>query len=162
MKHIRCELPAIQLVGIKVRTNNDLEIELDTANIGNTVADYFASIPETIPARKTPGTTYCAYTEYESDENGDYTFFIGEAVTAFDAIPDHLTTLSIPAQTYTRFTTEAGAMPEIVIRAWVDIWQMTPKTLGGERSYRTDFEIYDERAADPNNTVVDLYIGIEV
>ncbi len=38
---------------------------------------------------------------------------------------------------------------------------MTAEELGGERNYITDFEIYDERANDPQNTVLDIYIGIK-
>jgi predicted transcriptional regulator YdeE len=37
-----------------------------------------------------------------------------------------------------------------------------PKTaVGGDRMYRADFEIYDERAADPQSVVVDVYVGIK-
>ena len=34
--------------------------------------------------------------------------------------------------------------------------------LSGKRKYIADFEVYDERASDPNNTVIDIYIGTEV
>lgn len=50
-------------------------------------------------------------------------------------------------------------MPDIVIQAWQAIWKMTPEDLGGKRTYRADFEIYDQRAQDPQNSVVDIYIG---
>ena len=33
--------------------------------------------------------------------------------------------------------------------------------LAGSAGRNADFEIYDERAADPLNTVLDLYIGIK-
>ena len=36
-----------------------------------------------------------------------------------------------------------------------------PKTaVGGDRTYRADFEVYDQRAADPQNMVMDAYVGI--
>jgi predicted transcriptional regulator YdeE len=31
---------------------------------------------------------------------------------------------------------------------------------GGKRAYIADFEVYDERSRDPDNTIVDIYIGI--
>lgn len=34
------------------------------------------------------------------------------------------------------------------------------KNFGGKRKYIADFEIYDQRAADPNNAVIDIYIGM--
>ncbi len=51
-------------------------------------------------------------------------------------------------------------MPDVIVNAWKKIWEMSPKDLGGKRSYQTDFEIYDERAADHQNIVLDLYISI--
>ena len=30
-----------------------------------------------------------------------------------------------------------------------------------KRKYIADFEVFDQRASDPNNAVVDIYIGIE-
>lgn len=52
-------------------------------------------------------------------------------------------------------------MPEVVISAWQEIWAMNENELGGKRKYIADFEIYDQRAVNPNNTVIDIYIGIE-
>ena len=52
-------------------------------------------------------------------------------------------------------------MPDVIVNAWKEIWEMSPKQLGGHRSYKADFEIYDERAADHQNIVLDLYIGIQ-
>ena len=34
-------------------------------------------------------------------------------------------------------------------------------TMGGERSYIADFELYDERSHDYSNAVLDIYIGIK-
>ena len=36
---------------------------------------------------------------------------------------------------------------------------MNKNDFGGKRKYVSDFEIYDERAANPNNTIIDIYIG---
>lgn len=52
-------------------------------------------------------------------------------------------------------------MPDVIMNAWEKIWKMSHKQLGGRRSYKTDFEIYDERSTDHQNIVLDLYIGIE-
>jgi predicted transcriptional regulator YdeE len=52
-------------------------------------------------------------------------------------------------------------MPNVVENAWREIWEKTPEELGGTRSYRTDFEVYDERAANHHNVVLDIYVGIK-
>ena len=52
-------------------------------------------------------------------------------------------------------------MPAVLIQAWQSIWNMSERDMGGKRTYRVDFEMYDERAQDPQNTVLDIFIGIE-
>lgn len=155
-------LDEIKLVGIKVRTNLNTETNPSLAKIGHTVQEYFQKqISDIICNRKSPGKTFCAYTEYQSDYTGDYTYFIGEEVKDFDSMPDGLSILTIPSQKYAKFTTEPEAMPKVVIDAWQKIWQMTPENLGGNRLYKADFEIYDHRAQNPMHTALDIYIGIE-
>jgi predicted transcriptional regulator YdeE len=161
MQSSREQLPAIQLIGITTRTNNRQEMDPTTAKIGKTVQHYMeAGLADTIPARVKPCTTFCVYTDYESDYTGDYTYFIGEMVSSLDKVPEGLKPLTIAAHAYTKFTTAPGPMPNVCIQAWQTIWQMTPEQLGGKRSYVADFEIYDERAADFEKTVLDIYIGI--
>ncbi|MDP3385798.1 MAG: GyrI-like domain-containing protein, partial [Eubacteriales bacterium] len=147
MQKIRVQMPEIKLVGIKVRTNSKAECDSLTAKISPCVQQYFhQQLADKIPQRKNPGTTFCAYTDYESDYTGDYTFYIGEEVSAIDDTSEGLESHIIPPQTYIKFTTEPGPMPIVVINAWQEIWKMSPETLGGKRRYHTDFEVYDERA----------------
>jgi predicted transcriptional regulator YdeE len=68
---------------------------------------------------------------------------------------------AIPAQTYTKFTNGPGPMPGVIRDAWFTIWDMSEEELGGARAYLTDFEIYDERAADHSQIVLDVCIGIK-
>jgi predicted transcriptional regulator YdeE len=162
----------IKLIGIKARTSYD--IEMNRKDLGNPAEEenhgkifpvikrYFHEpVFENIPNRVKPGTTYCVYTEYESDYKGEYTYFVGEEVSSFEQLPEGLETLTIPAQKYAKFTTEPGAMPNVVVNAWKDIWNMSPGDLGGKRRYHSDFEIYDERSANHSAIVLDIFIGIE-
>ncbi len=161
MQKVIINLPEIKLVGIKCRTNNTAEQDPSSARIGTTLQKYFQTgVSEKIANRSNPCTTYCAYTEYESDFSGDYSYFVGEEVTEVSDISEDMVELIIPAQKYVKFTNNPGAMPQVCINMWQNIWKMTPGQLGGARSYLVDFEIYDSRAADPNNTVLDLCIGI--
>jgi len=156
------QFPGAKLVGITARTNNKNESNLDTAKILPCVEKYFQDqVAQTIPGRKTPNRTICAFTDYASDYMDDYTFFIGEKVGEFGNLPAGLKSLIIPAQTYAKFTTESGPMPAVVINAWQEIWQMSDAKLGGQRSYQTDFEVYDERALNRQNTILDIYVGVE-
>lgn len=154
-------LPAIQLVGITARTNNASEINPSTAKISPTVQKYFHNgLCEKIPHRKNPGTIFCVYTKYESDFTGNYTYFIGEEVTSFEGTPTDFETLSIPSQSYAKFTNGPARMPDVCIQAWQQIWKMSSSEMGGERAYVADFEIYDERSHDHQHVTLDLYIGV--
>jgi predicted transcriptional regulator YdeE len=162
MQKAKIQLPEVKLIGITARTNNVAERDPATAIIGQTIARYHQlDLLHEIPTRKHPGKTYCVYTDYESDITGDYTYFVGEEVESFMFVPEGYYPITLPAQTYIKFTSDRGPMPEVCIKLWQSIWQMTPEELGGKRSYHTDFEIYDWRSLDNQKTILDLYIGIE-
>jgi predicted transcriptional regulator YdeE len=161
MKKTIAQLPEIKLVGITARTNNASEMNPTTSKIGLTAQTYFhGGLAEKIAHRKNPGTTYCIYTNYESDFTGDYTYFIGEEVTSFKDAGSEFETLSIPSQNYAKFTNGPEKMPDVCISAWQQIWAMSPSDLGEVRNYIADFEVYDERSRDLQNVTLDIYIGI--
>jgi predicted transcriptional regulator YdeE len=154
------KLDAIKLVGISARTSNAKEFS-GQGIIPQTIGKYHAeAIASKTQHRKTPGKLFCVYTNYESDMNGEYTYFVGEEVNSFDGVSG-LDTLLIPAQDYKKFTNDPAPMPQACISMWQKILAMDKGALGGERSYIADFEVYDERAADQSNAVLDIYIGIK-
>ncbi len=152
----------IKLIGLTARTNIKNEMNPQTAKIGELAGRFWSqNLASHLAQRKNPGVTFSVYTEYASDEHGDYTYFIGEEVSAFENVPAELKKLTIPATQYQKFTTPSGKMPEVVIEAWQQIWKMSASDFGGERAYLADFEVYDQRAIDPANTSLDIYIGIK-
>ena len=156
------QLPEIKLVGISAVTKNSAEMDPDTAKIGATMQQFFVEgMQGKISNRKNPGKVFAVYTKYESDENGEYTYFLGEEVTSFEDVGAEFETLTIPMQTYVKFTSNPGKMPTVVIDMWQNIWKMKASDLGGQRAYYADFEVYDERSKDPTNAVLDIYIGIK-
>lgn len=163
MQQSSITLPEIKLVGIGVSTSYSQEMDKMKGNIFPCVQRYFhGTLFEKIPNRKKPGTTFCAYTDYESDHKGAYTYFIGEEVESFDApLPEGFQKLTIPEQHYVKFTTTPAPMPEVLTNAWEEIWKISPRELGGMRRYSTDFEIYDERARDHQNIVLDVCVAIQ-
>lgn len=156
------ELPEIKLLGILCRTNNTAAMNISSAKIAPTIQKYFRqAVGEEIPNRKNPGTTYCVYTDYESDFTGDYTYFIGEEVKVGGDSMEGFSSIIIPAQNYAKFTSKPGIMPEVCIDMWQNIWKMKSGELGGKRAYLADFEVYDKRALDPSKTVLDIYVGVK-
>ncbi len=75
MQRVSITKPEIKLVGICVRTNYEQERNKMKGSIFSCVQRYFHSVLfEKIPNRKKPGTTLCAYTDYETDYTGAYTY----------------------------------------------------------------------------------------
>jgi len=163
MEKEKVKLDSIALIGVTTRTNNKNEMIPGKSKIGALAGNYWSSkLADEFKARSDPYVTYAVYTEYESDEHGDYTYFIGEKVKSLDS-QNHskFKPLIVPKGTYQKFTTKSGKMPDIVIASWQEIWKMTQDDFGGKRNYIADFEVYDKRSSDPNNMVIDIYIGIE-
>ncbi len=162
MKKELVNKPEIKLVGLTVRTNNKNEMNPQMSKIGELAGRFWRqNIANQIPNRKNSGVTLSVYTEFDSNEHGDYTYFIGEEVGSFENMPPDLRKLTIPAAKYQKFTTPSGKMPEVVINAWQQIWKMSVSDFGGDRAYIADFEVYDQRAMDPSKTSLDIYIGIK-
>lgn len=163
MQQTTVKIAEIKLVGMQVRTSYQQELDMMQGNIWPCVRDYFhEELHNKIPNRLKPGTTYCVYTDYEGDYTGAYTYFIGEEVSSFaKPLPEGFSKLVIASQQYAKFTTKPAPMPDVLVNAWKKIWAMTPKEFGGKRSYHTDFEVYDERSADHQKIVMDLYVGIK-
>jgi predicted transcriptional regulator YdeE len=154
------EAPGFTLLGIAERTNNANEMS-GSGVIGAMWQRVISErIPEKIPNRADKNII-AMYTDYASDAQGDYTFLVGAKVSvASAAIPEGMSEKQVPAMRYAVFTSEKGPVWEVVPKVWQRIWSTPASELGGERAYIADFELYDERATDPKNAVVEVWVGI--
>jgi predicted transcriptional regulator YdeE len=107
---------------------------------------------------KTGSNLYAVYSEYASDHNGEYTFTVGAPVKAQAAVAAGMVRKLIVAGKYAVITTQKGPFPKVIPEAWLEIVKLEDEGKLN-RTYRTDFELYDERALDPQNGQVDIYIG---
>jgi predicted transcriptional regulator YdeE len=147
------------VIGIAVRTSTAKEMTTDGV-IGKQWGRFFqdgllARIPN-----KTDQSIVAVYTDYASDKNGEYTFLLGAKVSSDADVPAGMVAKKIPAGKYAVFTTTKGPGPKVVPEAWMKINSLPQSAVGGDRVYIADFEIYDERAADPQNLQTDIYVGI--
>jgi predicted transcriptional regulator YdeE len=149
------------VVVIEVRTANPKE-STGAGEIPKQWQKFFQDgIADRVP-NKIDGTIYAVYTDYASDRNGEYSFVIGVKVPPNTETPAGLVHKKIPAGDYAVSTSDKGPANKIVPGAWQRIWALEDKAqLGGARAYRADFEVYDQRAADPQNSQVDIYVGLK-
>ena len=144
------------VIGIQIRTNNA------ASDIPKQWERFFKeSILEKIP-NKTDTNIVVVYSRYASDHNGDYDYTIGARVNDGPGAPGGMAVVAIPKGRYALLTTGQGPVGKVVGEAWQQIWRLEDAAgLGGTRAYRADFEVYGERARDPNHSQVDIYVGLE-
>lgn len=102
---------------------------------------------------KTDGKSLGIYSEYEGDENGEYTVTAACRVSKADILPEGMVSAVIPAGKYAKFIVE-GDLHAAVGKFWQELWQMDL-----DRTFLTDFEEYQN--ADMDHAVIHMYIGIK-
>lgn len=146
------------VIGITTRTTNKVEMQ-GNGLIGKLWQRFFmeqvlAKIPNKIDQ-----AVVGVYYDFESDKNGEYTLLVGARVASLDDIPEGLVGLEVPAGKMAVFTTEKGPLTEVTVGTWMRIWDLEDQGKL-DRTYIADYEIYDERSADPANAMVEIHIGI--
>jgi predicted transcriptional regulator YdeE len=148
-------LPAALVVGIADRTSNARE----TARSGIIAKQWERFIQENLVAQipeRIDSAVVGVYTEYASDQDGEYTFVIGARVRAGAEAPAGMVAKIVPAGRYAVFVSEPGPVGEVVMKTWQRVW-----VAGIDRAYGADYEVYDERALDPANAVVEVRVGVK-
>jgi predicted transcriptional regulator YdeE len=147
------------VVGIAVRTSNAEQMTPERP-IGKQWERLFkegvlAAIPN-----KADGNIVALYTEYASDKDGEYTYVLGARVTKVESVPAGMVVKNVPAGRCAVFTSERGPVQKVVVEMWQKVWATPKSALGGDRTYKADFEVYDQRAKNPADSVVDLYVSV--
>lgn len=151
-------IPGFTVVGIQARTSNAKEA---TAHgiIGKQWQRFFSEgIPQNIPNRL-DANFYAVYSDYASDHNGEYSFLIGAKVKNGTPAPEGMVAKQVRSGKYAVMCSDKGPFPEVVPAAWGRFYKLEAEGKL-KRAYETDFELYDERAQNPQNGQVDIYVGV--
>jgi predicted transcriptional regulator YdeE len=155
----RAKILGFTVIGIEARTNNAKE---STSN-GIIPKQWQRFFSEDIPARipnKTEPNFYVVYSDYASDHNGEYTYLVGAAVKEGTAAPSGMVAKHVWSGYYSVFISERGPLAKVVPAAWEYIFKLEKESILS-RAYKTDFEVYDQRAQDPQNAQIGIYIGLK-
>jgi predicted transcriptional regulator YdeE len=148
------------VVGIEARTTNAKET---TGNgvIPKQWQKFFQDrVAERIPNRADENF-YAVYTDYASDRNGEYSFVIGVKVRDQSSVPAGMVLKTIPGGDYAVITSDKGPVAKVVPAAWQEIYRLEDNGgLGGKRAYKADYELYDQRATNPQASQVDIHVGL--
>jgi predicted transcriptional regulator YdeE len=148
----------IHVVGYSVRTTNAAESKGD-GEIPKLWGRFFQeNLGDKIPHRMGQ-SLIVVYSDYASDQNGEYTYLLGAPVDSVADVPKDLTVRTIPAGSYAVLTTPAGPPQQTLPAIWTKIWGMSEAELGGKRSFVMDYETYDG-LSDPQNMQVEVHLGL--
>ena len=147
-------LKSFYVLGIAVRTSNENgQSGKDIPALWNQFMS--EGILDKIP-NKLDHTVYSIYTEYEEDYTKPYTTVLGCKVSSLDTIPEGMKGITIAEGDYIRCTVKGNMMEGIVFHEWTRIWNSDIP-----RSYTTDFEVYGEKAQNPADAEVDIFLAIK-
>ena len=153
------KMDGFTVIGISARTSNAREMTPD-----GVIGKHWGRLFQQGVLAKIPGKAnseiIAVYTDYASDHNGEYTFVLGAKVNPGTEPPAGMAAVNVPAGKYAVFTSEKGPAAKVVPEIWQRINSLPKSAPGGDRTYKADFEVYDQRAADTQNSVVDVYVGI--
>ena len=153
------EIGSFTVIGIEARTSNAREATPDGI-IGKQWQKFFSEgSSQKIPNKIEPNF-YAVYSDYAGDHNSEYSFLIGAKVKEGTAPPEGMVAKQIRAGKYALVTTDKGPFPKVVPAAWIKIFSLE-ESGKLKRAYQTDFELYDQRAQDPQNGQADIYIGVK-
>ncbi|ASV11848.1 GyrI-like domain-containing protein [Leptospira santarosai] len=143
-------MPKKNLIGIGTRTKNADE----TDGNGKIPALWGKFFSEVLPKlKKTENFIYAVYKDYESDENGEYFYFIG--IPSDEKAP--FETVQLPEERYLEFSSSPGKIPEIVVQLWRKVW--SDSELKNRRAFKVDYEIYPMDFSTVPETQVLLFLS---
>lgn len=145
-------LKDFKCIGIAARVTPRTAAEL----IGGLWQRWFKEGLESKIPNKISGDKYNIYTNYEGDHTKPYTCFLGVLVNSIDNVPDGMQALDVLGGKYAVFDV-SGKLPDAVVETWTSIYQL--KTI--ERRFDTDFDVYGEEAANPENAKLKTYVSVK-
>lgn len=147
-----CFMPQKHLIGIGTRTKNENEMG-SNGNIPKLWEKFFG---EVLPKLKiTDKFIYAVYKDYESDENGEYSFFIGvpsDEINIFE-------TVQLLEGKFLELTSSKGKSPNIIIELWQVVWANSD--IKRRRAFEIDYEIYPIDFLTTSETQVRLFLSIK-
>jgi predicted transcriptional regulator YdeE len=147
-------IQAFKVIGISKRTTNEVgqsSREIPVLWERFMAENMLAKIPN-----KINDAIYCIYTNYEKDHTKSYDTILGCKVSTVEIIPEGMVVCSVEEATYTKYVAEGNLLEGVVFKEWTKIWNDTLA-----RTFTADFEVYDQKAQNPADAVVDIFIAIE-
>lgn len=150
----KAKIDPFHVIGISVRTTN--ENNKAAEDIPALWARFMsegiqAKIPNRIDAE-----VLSIYTNYESDHTKPYDTILGCRVSSLDNVPSGMVAQSFDGGSYVEFVSKGDMNQGVVYNTWLEIWQADI-----DRKFTADFEVYGEKAQNPANIEVPIFVAIQ-
>ncbi len=147
------KIAAFKIIGLSVRTSN--ANGQSAQDIGALWGKFMSEgISSKIP-NKIEDTVFSIYTNYEGDHTMPYDTVLGCKVDSLDEIPEGMIGQSFEGGEHVKFVAKGNLAQGAVYQTWGTIW-------GSEldRKYTADFEVYGEKAQNPADAEVDIFVAV--
>ncbi|WP_430906298.1 GyrI-like domain-containing protein [Maribacter sp. 2-571] len=141
------------VIGIKVRTiNENGQAARDIGKLWHRFVseNIVAKIPNKIST-----SVLSIYTNYEKDHTAPYDTILGCMVDSLEDIPEGMVGQRFNDSNYLRFLANGDLSKGVVYKVWKEIWEND-----FDRLYTADFEVYGEKAQDPTNAEVEIFVAV--
>lgn len=147
------KITTFSIIGISVRTSNENnQSSIDIPELWNKFIT--EGITEKI-SNKIDDAIYCIYTEYEKDHTKPYTAILGCKVSNLENIPAGMVGKTFEEGNYVKRVAIGNILERMIFKEWTTIWN-----LNLNRSYTQDFEVYGEKAQNPENAEVEIFVAV--
>lgn len=155
MQYETVKLNEKKVVGITSRTNNHSP-EMSKI-IGGLWGKFYQGGVYNSIQNKCAKTSLGIYSEYDGNQDNDYSITVGTEVSSVDSIPKDCVAITIPAGKYAKFTVKTTMKngPQDIGKLWGEIWKTKL-----DRTFFADFEEYLEPEAD-GSEIINIYIGLK-
>lgn len=150
----KVKIEPFKLIGIFVRTTNE------NGQAAEEIAQLWGkfmseNILNKIP-NKVDNSVYSLYTDYQSDHTKPYTAILGCKVENLSVVPDGMVGKSFDGGNYIKITAKGDLTKGLIVNEWSKIWEMDL-----ERIFTADFEVFGEKAQNPEDAEVDFLIAVK-
>lgn len=158
--------PAFNVIGIAIRTTNKAAVE--QGSIAKLWQQFFTDQCLSKINNKIDNCIIALYYEFETDKNAvylensnsEYTVLLGVRVSSLDNIAPGLVGQHVAAEKRMTFVSEIGSTQHIIFDLWKKIWTQYKKNQL-DRTFKIDYELYDERSHNPEKAQMEIHIGIK-
>lgn len=152
MKNVKLE--SFNLIGIAVTTTNENgQSQQDIGALwGRMMSENLvAKIPN-----KLSDEIYSMYTNYQGDHTKPYDTILGCKVDSLDDIPEGFVGQSFEGGNFQKFVCKGDLTKGAVYTKWAEIWNTDI-----DRIFTADFEVYGNKAQNPQDAELDIYVSIK-